>query len=152
MGRLRYFDIVYILTSCFAGYQIIQSLTGESNPIFSVPITLGWQIVSLVFWAFWLLGSIGMVMKKKFSFVLLFPVSLLSLIALLFSFPHIIYDTINAQFLFASELILVMLILVDINLKRTKSMLGIASYGRFYLIGGVFFVFQALLFLLIDKH
>ncbi|EMR04152.1 hypothetical protein ADICEAN_00676 [Cesiribacter andamanensis AMV16] len=152
MGRLRYFDIIYFIIACFAGYQLIQNLFGNSEPIFSYPITTGWYVLIFLFWSFWLLGSLGMVMKKKYSFLLLLSVSILSLIALVFSFRYIIYDDFKAQLIFYLELALAMLVLVDINLKRTKRMLGISAYGKYYLAGGTLFVFQALLFLLIDKH
>ena len=138
------------IAACINVYLQVKYLTVGRGLYFGYDTTVEWKILVIVFWLLWLLGSVGLFFEKKFAFILLFPVSVLSIVAVLFSLGQVIYKSIDVQLYYYFGLLVAIVILVYINITRVRERLALPR--NYYLFGSLVLIVMAALFLVVEKR
>lgn len=140
--------IVFLLSLVKLGLQIKYMTLGK-QAYFGYENTLEWDISVSLFWMFWIVGSLGLMLKRRWSFVFLFPSSALSVLVCTVTFQRALYKSVDVQIMTYGGLILSMALLFYINWPSVRKEIGLSI--RSYVLGTVFFVAFIVLFLVIDQ-
>ena len=111
--------------------------------------TVIWELSVSIFWMFWVIGSLGLVLNKNWSFVLLFPASVSSIVVCLAALQKARYSTLDFQIMTYVGLTFSMILLIYINLPTVRNMNRFTH--RSYIFGALFLLLFIFLFLIIDQ-
>jgi hypothetical protein len=139
-----------MIVSIWMIYQQISDFFIKEDIYFGYEISLGWQILMITFWIFWLLGGIMLFLKRRLSYILLLPVSIISAIAVLFSVDHIIYEDRSTQFINFGGLLISVFLIVYMNINSTRSKFRIKR--KHILLSFLILLIFSSLFFIIDKR
>lgn len=146
-------SISLLIISAIALYLLVTDvqylITGEKNYL-GRGVTFEWQALIVGFWAIWIIGSLNLLFNKRISFIFLFPVSLMSLVAIVISLKQVFYEDLQTQLFYFIAMTLTTIILIYINLKKVRSSLNISK--AHYLYGSLILILFVTLFLTIDKY
>lgn len=111
--------------------------------------TVIWEVSVSIFWMFWVIGCLALVLNKNWSFVFLFPASVLSIAVCLAAFQKARYSTLDFQIMTYMGLTFSMILLIYINLPTVRKGNGFTS--KSYIFGVLFLLLLIFLFLIIDQ-
>lgn len=140
--------IVFLASLVNLGLQVKYTTVGR-EAYFGYENTLIWNISVCLFWMFWVVGSLGLMLSRRWSFLFLFPSSALSVLVCVVTFQKALYKAVDVQIMTYSGLILSLIVLLYINWPTVRKEIGFSS--RSYILGSIFLVAFAVLFLVIDQ-
>jgi hypothetical protein len=111
--------------------------------------TVIWDFLVSIFWIFWLIGCFGLVLNKNWSFLFLFPPSVLSIVVCLAAFQKAKYSTLDIQIMTYIGLTFSMILLIYINWPTVRKRNGFTRNS--YIFGALFLLLFIFLFLIIDQ-
>lgn len=111
--------------------------------------TVIWEVSVSIFWMFWVIGCLALVLNKNWSFVFLFPASVLSIVVCLAAFQKARYSSLDFQIMTYVGLTFSMILLIYINWPTIRKRNGFTRNS--YIFGALFLLFLIFLFLTIDQ-
>ena len=142
--------VAAIIAACINIAIQLKCLLVGRGLYFGYDTTVEWKLLVIVFWLFWLIGSVGLLLEKKVSFVFLFPASVLSIVVILSSLKHVIYKGGYIQIYYYSGLLISCIILIYLNIGRVREKLSLSKYH--YVLGTSMLIIIAVLFFLVDER
>lgn len=128
----------------------VKNLTVGREFYFGYDITTGWELLTLTFWLFWLIGSIALIFSNRWSFTFLFPVSVLSIVAVVFSLYRVIYKSVEVQIFYYTGLLISIIVLLYITIPSKQRRLNFIKHH--YVMGIIFLITFSILFFVIDER
>jgi hypothetical protein len=139
---------VFLVSLIKLGLQIKYMTVGR-GVYFGYENTLIWDASVSLFWLFWLIGCTGLILNRGWSFIFIFPPSILSILVCVATFQKAIYKTIDVQIMTYLGLVLSTILLIYINRPSVKKEIGFSN--KSYLLGAIFLVAFTILFYSIDQ-
>jgi len=152
-SNLIWINVTLLVTSIIALVKVftqVKNLIIGREFYFGYEITTGWDILILTFWFFWLIGSTALIFSNKWSFTFLFPVSVLSILAVAFSFHRVVYKSMEVQIFNYTGLLISIGILLYITKATIRRKIGFLKYQ--YMIGIFFLITFSILFFVVDER
>lgn len=141
--------IIVLIVSLMQIFLQLKYLIVGRGLYFGYENTMIWDVSVAFFWSFWLIGSLGLLLQRSWSFTFLFPTSILSILVSIATFSKAIHKPLDIQIITYLGLILSPVLLVYINWPTVKKQVGFT--GKNYFLGSIFLVAFTILFLVIDQ-
>lgn len=137
------------ITSLIKLFIQIKYLVVGRGLYFGYENTVIWDVADSIFWMFWIVGCLGLLTNRNWSFVFLFPASILTIVMCLAYFEKAMYSTIDFQIMTYVGLTFSAIIFIYINWPSVKKKIGFTSNS--YIFGVLFLVLFIVLYLIIDE-